>query len=230
MAQQKFKNYFVLFQPKDVVSGDFYWASELNNGNFALVTADSTGHGVPGAIMSILNISSLEKAIELGLTEPAEIFNHTRSTIIERLKKDGSKEGGKDGMDASIVCFDFANYMMKYSAANNPIWIIRNNEIIELHPDKIPVGKHDKDQTTFSQKEIKLHVGDLVYTLTDGMPDQFGGTKGKKFMYKQLKELLIANSFLSMIEQKQTLLTAFNNWKKEAEQVDDVCLIGIKIS
>jgi len=226
------KDYFVFFQPKDVVSGDFYWAASTLRGPqgsatrklFYLVTADSTGHGVPGAIMSILNISSLEKAIEAGLTEPAEIFNHTRKTIIERLKKDGSKE------DASILCFDFENLKMKYAAANNPVWIIRKNELIELAPDKMPVGKHDKDTTPFSQKEMQLETGDLVYTLTDGMPDQFGGPKGKKFMYKQLKELLISNASLEMEMQKELVLEALNNWKKNLEQVDDITLIGIKIS
>jgi len=234
------KNYFVLFQPKDVVSGDFYWAATIQDskfktqdsfgkGKFILVTADSTGHGVPGAIMSILNISSLEKAVESGLTEPSEIFNHTRKTIIDRLKKDGSPEGGKDGMDASLVCFDFENLRMKYSAANNPVWIVRGSELIELSPDKMPVGKHDKDQIPFSQKEFTLQKGDLVYTLTDGLPDQFGGPKGKKFMYKQLKELLIANSTLEMNEQKQALQNALSNWKQTLEQVDDITLIGIKV-
>ena len=103
---ENLNNYFVLFKPKDVVSGDFYWSAKLNNGNFALATADSTGHGVPGAIMSLLNVTSLEKAIEQH-TDPADILNHTRQTIIERLKKDGSEEGGKDGMDCSLISFDF---------------------------------------------------------------------------------------------------------------------------
>ena len=133
-------------------------------------------------------------------------------------------------MDASILCFDFANLKMKYAAANNPIWIIRKNELIELAPDKMPVGKHDKDTTPFSQKEIQLETGDLVYTLTDGMPDQFGGPKGKKFMYKQLKELLISNSSLAMEVQKKLLLETLNNWKNSLEQVDDITLIGIRIS
>lgn len=222
-------NYFVFFQPKAVVSGDFYWASKLSNGNFALATADSTGHGVPGAIMSILNISSLEKAVEQGLCEPSEILNHTRKTIIERLKKDGSKEGGKDGMDCSLICFDFSNNRFNYSAANNPIWVIRNNHLIELSADKMPVGKHDKDQTSFNQHEFQLNQGDLIYTLTDGMPDQFGGPKGKKFMYKRLKEVLVSISQLPMQEQKEKLNETLYNWKGHLEQVDDVCVIGIKI-
>jgi len=229
LLDENLKDYFVLFQPKDVVSGDFYWATKLGNGNFALVTADSTGHGVPGAIMSILNISSLEKSVEIGLTNPAEIFNHTRKTIIDRLKKDGSREGGKDGMDASLVCFDFTNKKFLFAASNNPIWIIRNQELIELNPDKMPVGKHDKDQIPFSQSEFQIQTGDIVYTFTDGLPDQFGGEKGKKFMHKRLKELLLSIASDSMEIQKGKLNTAFFDWKGDLEQVDDVCVIGVRI-
>ena len=226
---ENLKDYFIMFQPKDVVSGDFYWAHSLKNGNFALVTADSTGHGVPGAIMSLLNTSSLEKAVELGLSEPAEILNHTRKTIIDRLKKDGSIEGGKDGMDCSLISIDTSKTKLTYSAANNPIWIIRDNKIIELTANKMPVGKHDNDSVSFTQHEIELQNGDLIYTLTDGFPDQFGGPKGKKFMYKKLKEFIINISQLPMKEQKEQLEIAFNYWKGDLEQVDDVCLIGIRV-
>ncbi|OFX46497.1 MAG: hypothetical protein A2046_15505 [Bacteroidetes bacterium GWA2_30_7] len=252
-------NYFVFFKPKDVVSGDFYWAGKLQNGNFALATADSTGHGVPGAIMSILNISSLEKAVEQGICEPSEILNHTRKTIIERLKKDGSPEGGKDGMDASLICFDFENLKLTYSAANNPIWIIRpvtqssglldepevhvtgedasanlkpqtlNLKLIELNPDKMPIGKHDKDQISFTQHEFQLQKGDVIYTLTDGFQDQFGGPKGKKFMTKNLKQLLITNCQLPMEEQKQVLEKTLVEWIGDGEQIDDITIMGIRI-
>jgi serine phosphatase RsbU (regulator of sigma subunit) len=178
--------------------------------------------------MSLLNITSLEKAVE-HLTNPADILNHTRQTIITRLKRDGSIDGGKDGMDCSLVCFDFKNNTLTYSAANNPIWIVRENKVIELAPDKMPVGKHDKDFIPFTQHRIDLQKGDMLYTLTDGMPDQFGGEKGKKFMYKKLKELLISIAQLSMQEQHQTLKEAFDKWKGSLEQVDDVCVIGIRI-
>ncbi len=229
LLNENLKQYFVLFKPKDVVSGDFYWATKLSNGNFLLATADSTGHGVPGAIMSILNISSLEKAVIQGLLEPAEIFNHTRNTIIERLKKDGSENGGKDGMDCSLISFDFENSKLTYAAANNPIWIVRGNILIELDADKMPVGKHDRDGASFMQQEIKLETGDIVYTLTDGMPDQFGGPKGKKFMYKRLKELLVSIAHQTMQEQKEVLEAALNDWKGDLEQVDDICLIGVRV-
>jgi serine phosphatase RsbU (regulator of sigma subunit)/TPR repeat protein len=233
ILDENLSDYFVLFKPKDVVSGDFYWASKLNNGNFALVTADSTGHGVPGAIMSLLNITSLEKAIET-LNNPSDILNSTRKTIIDRLKKDGSPEGGKDGMDASLCVYDFKNKKLTIAAANNPVWIIRNSgtevlEVLEVKPDKMPIGKHDKDSISFTQQEIDLQSGDVIYTLTDGFPDQFGGEKGKKFMSKNLRELLATNSHLPMEEQKALLETTFKNWVGNLEQVDDVTLIGVRI-
>ena len=228
LLDENLKEYFVFFKPKDVVSGDFYWSDKLSNGNFALATADSTGHGVPGAIMSLLNVTSLEKAIE-HYTNPADILNHTRQTIIERLKKDGSEEGGKDGMDCSLLVFDFTNKQLLISAANNPVWIIRENELIEIKPDKMPVGKSDKQDQSFTTHTVELQKGDTIYTLTDGFPDQFGGDKGKKFMSKKLKELLLANVHLPIAQQRELLDSTFKNWVGELEQVDDVTVIGIKM-
>jgi len=222
-------DYFVYFNPKEAVSGDFYWAGKLNNGNFALVNADSTGHGVPGAIMSILNISSIEHAVDKNISNPAEIFNQTRKTIIERLKKDGSEEGGKDGMDASLISFNKDKTKMTYVAAQNPIWIIRNGELIEIKPEKMPVGKHDNDHVPFKGGEFDLLKGDQIYTLTDGFQDQFGGPKGKKFMVKKMREYVLSISNLSMADQYEGIVEAFTNWKGEIEQVDDVCVIGVRI-
>ncbi len=233
ILDENLNDYFVLFKPKDVVSGDFYWASILNNGNFVLVTADSTGHGVPGAIMSLLNITSLEKAVE-HINNPSEILNHTRATIINRLKNDGSADGGKDGMDASLLVFDFKQKQVHIAAANNPVWIVRklndeSYELIEVKPDKMPIGKHDKDSIPFTQQTISLNSGDVIYTITDGYPDQFGGEKGKKFMIKNFKELLKANAHLPMQAQKELLDNTFNNWVGNLEQVDDVTIIGVRI-
>jgi ligand-binding sensor domain-containing protein/serine phosphatase RsbU (regulator of sigma subunit) len=227
-------DYFVIFKPKDIVSGDFYWAGKLNNGNFAFVTADSTGHGVPGAIMSLLNITSLEKAIETS-NEPADMLNITRNIIIERLKKDGSPDGGKDGMDASLTVYDFKNRKLFISAANIPVWIVReavgtsNKEIIEIKADKMPIGKHEKDNLSFTQKEFDLNNGDVIFTLSDGYADQFGGENGKKFMSKNLRELLAKNSHLPMHEQKQILESTFVKWLGNKEQVDDITLIGVRV-
>jgi ligand-binding sensor domain-containing protein/serine phosphatase RsbU (regulator of sigma subunit) len=243
------ENYFIFFKPKDVVSGDFYWSATLNNGNFILATADSTGHGVPGAIMSLLNITSLEKAIETH-HEPSQILNATRKIIIERLIRDGSPEGGKDGMDCSLCVYDFNTMQLHMALANNPVWIVRpchpehsegseksdasfvsmtNYKVIEIKPDKMPVGKHDRQDTPFTTQSIQLQKGDVIYTLTDGFPDQFGGEKGKKFMGKNLRELLSQNAHLPMHEQKQLLENIFNNWRGNLEQVDDVTVIGVRV-
>jgi len=236
LLNENLNDYFILFKPKDIVSGDFYWASKLINGQFALVTADSTGHGVPGAIMSMLNIASLNEAVTKGIMQPDEILFETRERIINHLKNDGSEQGGKDGMDCSLLCFDFfpsgggkGEVKLTCSAANNPVWIIRENELIEIKPDKMPCGKHDKDKEPFTLHTVTLQKGDTLYALTDGFPDQFGGPKGKKFMSKNLKETLMANVGLPMAKQKQILENTFKNWVGELEQIDDVTVIGIRI-
>jgi serine phosphatase RsbU (regulator of sigma subunit)/Flp pilus assembly protein TadD len=229
LLNNNLKDYFVFFQPKDVVSGDFYWAGKLVNNNFAMVNADSTGHGVPGAIMSILNISSIEKAIDEKFIKPSEIFNHTRDTIIERLSKDGSEEGGKDGMDASIIIFDFESSKFSYAAAQNPIWIIRAGELIEIKGEKMPIGKHQNDSVPFVGGEFETQKDDVIYTVTDGFQDQFGGEKGKKFMVKPFKNFLISIAHLPMQEQLEKLSETFITWRGDEEQVDDVCVIGVRV-
>ena len=229
---ENLKDYFVFFKPKDVVSGDFYWATNNidsdGNEKFILVTADSTGHGVPGAIMSLLNITSLEKATER-YTQPDDILNYTRDVIINRLKKDGSEEGGKDGMDCSLISLDKEKKQLVYAAANNPVLIVRENNIIELSPDKMPVGKHDKAYISFSQRAFDLQKGDVIFTLTDGFSDQFGGPKGKKFMYKKLKQVLISISGLTIKEQYEFLEKTLQEWMDNTEQVDDITIIGIRV-
>ena len=181
------KNFFILYKPKDIVSGDFYWAYETNN-KFYICTADCTGHGVPGAMMSMLNISYLnESIIEKGIQKPNLVLNHIREEIINSLNPEGSEEESKDGMDCILACFDFTNYILEYAAANNSFYIIRDKEIINCVADKMPVGKSPRDKEPFTLHTIPLKKGDIVYMLTDGLPDQFGGPKGKKFKYKQRK-------------------------------------------
>ena len=229
LLDENLPDYFILFKPKDVVSGDFYWAAKLSNKQFILVTADSTGHGVPGAIMSILNIACLKEAVTKEITSPDLILNETRKLIIENLKNDGSAEGGKDGMDGSLLCFDFSTNILTLASANNPVWIIRGKELIEIKADRMPIGKHDRDQMPFTLQTQTLQKGDLIYTLTDGFADQFGGASGKKFKHKQLQELLLSISNEPLEIQKQKLSDVFDNWKGNLEQVDDVCLIGVRV-
>ena len=222
------KEYFVFFQPKEAVSGDFYWAAQLPNSHFAFAVADSTGHGVPGAIMSLLNITSLEKSIETE-TEPHIILNKTRQIIINRLKEDGSEHGGKDGMDCCLMVFNKAKTVLTFASANNSLIIIRDKKIIEFKGDKMPVGKHDNDTETFTLQNINLMKGDVIYALTDGFADQFGGPNGRKYMIKNLKKMFLKIAELPMDEQKAKLSLEFANWKGKNDQVDDMCIVGVRV-
>lgn len=216
--------HFVLFKPKDIVSGDFYWATKTKD-FFYLAVCDSTGHGVPGAFMSLLNISFLNEAInEKNILEPNDIFNHVRQRLIDNMS------GAQDGMDAILlkIPLNFTTLNIEYAAANNGPILIRDNEIIELKKDKMPVGKGD-NLNSFKLHTIELRKGDNLYLYTDGYADQFGGPKGKKFKYKTLNQLLLSATNLSMKQQFENLNLCFQSWKGELEQVDDVCLIGIKI-
>jgi len=217
-------NYFILFKPKDIVSGDFTWATIKDN-HFYIACCDSTGHGVPGAFMSLLNIGFLSEAIkERNILEPGKIFDYVRSRLIETIGNDDQK----DGFDGILVCLDINTKKMTYAAANNSPLIIRNNELIYLPSNKMPVGDGIKKEL-FDTFVLNYQKDDLLYLFTDGYPDQFGGPKGKKFKYKQLEELLLNNSSLDLQSQKDQLLTTFENWKGNLEQVDDVCIIGMTL-
>ena len=224
-----FNDYFILFKPKDIVSGDFYWAISSESKLF-LCVADSTGHGIPGAFMSLLNISLLnESVLSRKYNSTIDILNFIRKILILGLKPDETGHGGNDGMDCIIIIIDFDTLEMEFSGANNPLWIIRNNQLIELKADKMPVGRSPKDSTSFTSQKFQLLKDDLLFGFTDGFPDQFGGPNGKKFKYKQLEQLLLSISHESMDMQKRKLNDVFENWKGNLEQVDDVCIIGVRI-
>jgi PAS domain S-box-containing protein len=221
------KEHFIFYQPKDIVSGDFYWAHESGS-KFFLITADCTGHGVPGAFMSLINIASLnEVLVEKKITSPDLILNEVRLNIIKALNPEGTEEG-KDGMDCILCSFDFNSMTLEYAAANNSFYLIRNKELIICAADKMPVGKGENDKS-FTLNTIKLQPGDSLYLLTDGYADQFGGPKGKKYKYKQLEELLVSANDEPLAQQKILLEKSFNSWKGNLEQVDDVLMIGIKV-
>ncbi len=222
-------NNFVLYKPKDIVAGDFYWATEHNN-KFYLAVCDSTGHGVPGAFMSILNSNFLNEAIkEKNIQSPDKIFNHVRECLINSI----GNEGQQDGMDGILICIEKQNSNGKettisYAAANNEPILINDGNIISLQKDKMPIGKGEK-RDDFKLFSCNLKANDCLYLYTDGYADQFGGPDGKKFKYKPLNELLRSISDLPMAEQRKRLEQKLNEWQGNLEQVDDICIIGIKI-
>jgi serine phosphatase RsbU (regulator of sigma subunit) len=220
--------HFILYQPRDIVSGDFYWAYQTGN-KIIWAAADCTGHGVPGAFMSMIGNALLnETVIENGITNTNEILDRLRTGVIKALKHEGSGIEQKDGMDMAICVLDKNTNQLHFSGANNPLWIIRSNEIIEYKGDKQPIGQYET-LLPFKQQSIQLQSGDAVYIFSDGFPDQFGGPRGKKYKYSQFKDLLISLQSIPIKSQKSELETAFSKWKGELEQVDDVCIIGVRI-
>ena len=220
-----FPGHFILFKPKDIVSGDFYWAVEKNDKTY-LAVCDSTGHGVPGAFMSLLNSGFLSEAInEKNMVQPNEIFNYTRQRLVESIRK----EGQQDGFDGILLCLDKKTGSVTYASANNAPVLVSSGRLVEFPKDKMPVGKGERDEA-FHLYTIDYTKGDTLYLYTDGYADQFGGDKGKKFKYRNLNELILSVSDLPFESQHEKLLTAFENWKDKLEQVDDVCILGIKLS
>ncbi len=224
-----FPDSFVLFKPKAIVSGDFYWMQEKNDFIYYAV-ADCTGHGVPGGFMSMLGSSLLnEIVLERNATEPAEILNMLRDKIINALKQKGAIGENQDGMDIVLFRMDKLHQTLTYSAANNPLWIIQEDKLMEYAYDKQPVGISIGERKSFNQKSIALRKGDCIYAFSDGFADQFGGSEGKKFKSKLFRNLLQSIHQLSMKEQKAIINKTFEDWKGIFEQIDDVCIIGIRI-
>ena len=218
---------FVLFQPKDIVSGDFYWMHHHNDVVY-LAACDCTGHGVPGAFMSMIGSSQLDEAVvEKGLTQPNEIFYEVRKGFIDALKQTGEQGQQKDGMDAVLIKWD-KKKKLEFAAAYNPLFLIRNGELLETKPDKQPVGFYTGEQKPFTHHELTLEKGDTVYIFSDGYHDQFGGPKDKKFMLKNFKKLLLSIQDKSMNEQKTILEETMDEWKGDTEQVDDILVIGVR--
>lgn len=222
------KDYFILYKPKDIVSGDFYWGLE-HKGKFYMVVADCTGHGVPGAFMSLLNISILnELIIEKNISDPGKILTEARNEIIKSLNPEGGEES-KDGMDCILCAFDFKANTLHYACANNSFYLLRDNTVILSETNKMSVGKSHDDSVPFKSYTLTVNKGDTFYLITDGYADQFGGPKGKKFKYNQLLTLFVQIQNEEMSVQKNKLNEAFDKWRGDLEQVDDVCIVSIKI-
>jgi serine phosphatase RsbU (regulator of sigma subunit) len=223
-----FPESFILFKPKDIVSGDFYWLSE-KNGKAYIAAADCTGHGVPGAFTSMIGNALLNEIVNDKLIdEPGKILDALRAGIIKALKQSGKEGESKDGMDISLCCLDLKTNQLQYAGAYNPLYLIRGNDLSEIKADKFPIGISD-NQRQFTNHRIDLQRGDTLYIFSDGYADQFGGPGGKKYMRKRMKELLMGFQHLSMQEQWLSIDKSLLEWQGTAEQVDDILVIGIRI-
>lgn len=222
---------FVFYQPKDILSGDFYWIEETSS-HIYVAAADCTGHGVPGALISIVNFNLLNKAVlEQGLKEAGEILDCVNVWLTEALHQTYQESTVRDGMDISLCVIDKLTRKMNYAGAFNSIYIVNGEMVNELRADKQPVGAFIEDNIKkFTNKYHQLHENDVVYMFTDGYADQFGGENGKKFKYKNLQHLLLEVHTHPFHEQKILVSQAINGWKGKLEQIDDILLLGFKIS
>jgi len=227
--QRILKKGFCLFKPKDIVSGDFYWVAEINNKSI-IVAADCTGHGVPGAFMSIIGINFLNEIVyDEQITKPSEILSLLRRKIIKTMVHANRMNESKDGIDLSLVVIDYNKMILEYAGAYNHLYYIRDHMLNVIKADRMPVGISEKYIAPFTNHMMDIQKGDLFYMFTDGFADQFGGPQKKKFRVGNLRELLLDIHEKEMTEQKRILYETFINWKGKELQVDDVLSIGIKI-
>ena len=237
----------VFYKPKDIVSGDFYWVDEVD-GKVFFAAVDCTGHGVPGAMMSVIGLKSLNQATQdKKLSNPADILQHLDTEVNNTLRQSYDPNAVKDGMDLALCSIDYKTLTLEYAGVFNSLWILRKgvalsytikndreifygNDLFEIKADKSYIGNNKNGVAdTFTNHIIQLQKDDCVYIYTDGYADQFGGPKGKKFKYNKFKDLLIASAHLPIDEHYNVLNKAFMDWKGSQEQVDDVLVIGIKI-
>ncbi len=224
---EAFSNNFVLYLPKDIVSGDFYWMDEIDSTQF-LAVADCTGHGVPGAMMSVVCHNALNRSVhEFGKKSSSEILNKTRELVISEMSQ--QDESVADGMDISLCAFNKKSSVLNWAGANNPLWIYRkaSQTLEEIKADKQPIGNHH-NPVSFTEHKVEIQEGDRIYLFSDGYQDQFGGPKQKKMMRKGFKNVILSSAELSIKEQRAFLNITFINWKNTLEQVDDVCVICIE--
>jgi CheY-like chemotaxis protein len=219
--------HFIIYLPKDILSGDFYWLRKINK-KLLIAVMDSTGHGVPGALMSILGITLLnETVLNEHIIRPDKILESLRSKIILALGQKKGKGIIKDGIEGSVICFDPESGKLLYSGAFNPMILIHADEIFVLKADRIPIGFYEKNGS-FTLHEIYIKKNDAVYLFSDGITDQFGGLENKRFMIKHLKKILLDNHKKPMIRQKEILIEELNRWKGDLIQIDDILVMGLR--
>lgn len=224
----KIQDYFIFYNPKDIISGDYYWFMPLEE-YFLFACADCTGHGVPGALMSMIGSNFITHIVhEKQITSPHEALLEIDKRVRKALRQDEEKEN-RDGMDMAFCSLHVDRKILHYAGANRPLAIIRNGELKEYEPSKFPIGGSYDIQKEFVTNKIQLEKGDCLYLFSDGITDQFGGPNEKKFMKKNFYELLKKISALNMEEQKKEIQTVFENWKGDKDQTDDICVIGLRI-
>jgi serine phosphatase RsbU (regulator of sigma subunit) len=224
-----FADAFVLYQPKDVVSGDFYFFHQRGSKIF-MIAVDCTGHGVPGALMTMLANSILKDVIVTrGIEEPAEILYALDRELFIELNKDDGRDISRDGMDVAVTVTDQETKTLHYAGAFRPLLLIRGQEIFELEANRFPIGFYGDTEKVFTSHKFNLEEGDAFYLFTDGFCDQFGGEQTKKFNRKRFKELLLSVQSMSFVEQQAFLQYALLNWRQDEPQVDDILVIGMKV-
>jgi tetratricopeptide (TPR) repeat protein len=222
-------DYFIYFKPRDIVSGDFYWTAE-KNGKIIVAAADCTGHGVPGAFMSMLGLNMLNTIIsESENLKVDEILNKLRSSIIQSLRQTGREGENKDGMDLSLYILDPNELKLEFAGANNALFIVRNGELLETKADRMPIGIHVNSHKPFTAHTIQLQKNDMIYTFSDGYQDQFGGPENKKFMSAKFKKLLAGICNEPVQKQSEILHQTITDWMKDTYQIDDMLVIGVRV-
>lgn len=228
-AQEILPEHFILFRPRDIVSGDFYWMTKRDN-QLVLIAADCTGHGVPGAFMSMLGVSFLNEIVNRHeITEASAILNSLRTDIKKTLGQEGKEGEAKDGMDIALCIVDLEKMKMQYAGAYNPLYLYRNNELMEVKADRMPIGIYIKEKDSFTNNEIDLQKGDVFYLFSDGFQDQFGGEDGSKFKTKNFKKLLLEIHQKPMAQQREILDKRIDEWRGKWEQVDDIIVMGVRV-
>lgn len=228
-VHEVFPNSFVVFLPKDIVSGDFYWFKKVNDIHF-VAAVDCTGHGVPGAFMSMIGNDKLNFAVqEKKLLQPADILSELNKGVKAALKQNNTDSKSRDGMDIALCSFDFINKKIQYAGANRVLYRISNYELTEYAPTKSAIGGFTQEDFEYKNNTIDYVAGDIFYLFTDGYADQFGGETGKKLMTKNFKKLLLSVAHKPLVEQKKEIKKTFESWKGNYEQIDDVLVIGVKV-
>ncbi len=227
--ERRISDLFILYRPRDIVSGDYYWMNQKGEKTI-IVAADCTGHGVPGAFMSMLGITFLNEIVNKDkLTSPDEILNKLRENVVDALHQTGQEGEAKDGMDIALSVIDMKQMQLEFAGAYNPLYLIRDDEIRVFKADKMPIGIHREKEASFTKHTIPIRKDDRLYMFSDGFVDQFGGSKGKKFMSKRFKEVILSIYKQPMKKQKEFLDKTLDDWRGNIEQIDDILVMGMHI-